>query len=101
MDRTTEDSFIPIVSIKRNELHLRRDVEILLQRVDIKLSSLVCLDDFNEEKEFDEKDSVHMSLLDHNSMSPQVADLVKKANFTLKDILDHHEDMVGVLSTKI
>ena len=27
MDRTTEDSFIPIVSIKRNELHLRRDVD--------------------------------------------------------------------------
>ena len=81
---------------------MRRDAEILLQKVDIALDQLICLDEFTNSRLFDSKRSKmehltpQITLLDHNKMS---AKLLKATEAIIVDpaeavveILDHHAD---------
>ena len=59
---------LPIVSIKRGDIHLRRDVELLLKEVDLNLSDLICLDECNITNAADEG-KIDLVLVDHNVIS--------------------------------
>ena len=84
----------PIVSIKRGDIHLRRDVELLLREIDLTLSDLVCLDECNIAN-FANECNLDLILVDHNVLSKEVSErlgLSARHESMVKEILDHHED---------
>lgn len=96
--------YIPIVNIDRKELCLRRDVEILLHKVNLSLSDLICIDEMassclfgltsNQSSEVSSNPQV--ILLDHNTMSSKFKSLMDhleiNASSSVVEILDHHVD---------
>ena len=72
----------PFVPIPREELHLRREAQWLLEECDISLDSIA----FSGEMDPAEADQI--VLVDHNVMSPESADLATKVT----EIIDHHKD---------
>ena len=85
---------LPIVSIKRGDIHLRRDVELLLKEVELNLSDLICLDECNMTNAADEG-KLDLVLVDHNVISKEVTKHVgpyTRHESIVKEILDHHED---------
>ena len=113
----TSSFFIPVVSIIRSELHLRRDVKLLLNEVDIDLNDLVCIDDCNfmsgsafaqhvgklgagvaesrEEEEAVDTGNIEITLLDHNSLSSIAKEALVPPGAAIPrvvEILDHHVD---------
>ena len=85
---------IPITSIKRSEMHLRRDVGLLLIEVGMKLDDLICIDECNIEKISVEK-NLDLILVDHNKLSNSVATLLcadEDHHSIVKEVIDHHED---------
>ena len=97
-------AFIPIVCIERRGLHLRNYVTILLGKVGIELKSLVCLDDLSNSKSTNndktEEDTLQVSLLDHNTLNEPALALFSRQGsqeYHVKEIIDHHEDMVNEL----
>ena len=84
----------PIVSIKRGDIHLRRDVELLLREIDLTLSDLICLDECNMAN-FANGCNLDLVLVDHNVLSKEVSKLLGPSaqhESIVKEILDHHED---------
>ena len=102
--KTGDDSklFIPVIGIQSSQLRLRRDVEILLNKVDIKIDSLPCLDDIAKSKLIASdtkqgKGKTFVSLVDHNLFNEPSRCFLTQSNdrnIIIKEILDHHEDMV-------
>ena len=86
---------VPVVAIDRKELHLRRDVELLLNKVDLQLADLVCLDEIHSLKsDNNNKEScVTLTLLDHNALSQKVLSALPSRSVVVCEILDHHIDM--------
>ena len=85
---------IPITSIKRCEVHLRRDVHLLLREIGMEISDLICVDECNIEKISLEK-SLDLILVDHNKLSRSITALLSSDedhSFLVKEIIDHHED---------
>ncbi|TID29987.1 hypothetical protein CANINC_001499 [Pichia inconspicua] len=69
----------PIVSFPRDELVLRKDVELVLHKAGINTSDLIFIDDLNLEKKY----QIH--LVDHNVIDgPEKGEVVS--------IIDHHDD---------
>jgi exopolyphosphatase len=87
---------IPVVGIKRSEIHLRRDVELLLQRVELQLDDLICWDECNTATLY-ENDELDLVLVDHNHLAPVAAqDIAVRGTLRaglVTEILDHHKDM--------
>jgi exopolyphosphatase len=87
---------IPLVSIGRNEMHLRRDVELLLKQVGLKLDDLHCCDEVDFLGGSGES-RCDLALLDHNVVSRGLAVHLgnpsdeEKARI-VKEVLDHHKD---------
>jgi exopolyphosphatase len=84
----------PIVSIKRGDIHLRRDVELLLREIDLTLSDLICLDECNMAN-FANGCNLDLVLVDHNVLSKEVSKQLgpsAQQESMVKEILDHHED---------
>lgn len=106
--------FIPVVSIVRSELHLRRDVKLLLNEVNIDLNDLVCIDDCNfmsgsaysvgDGKSIGttrtgdtrvDTGNIEITLLDHNSLTPIAKEALVPPGAAIPrivEILDHHVD---------
>jgi exopolyphosphatase len=89
---------VPLVSIPKSELRLRRDVQLLLQSVGYELGDLICLDEVSNSKLLRDSQDVSFALLDHNLMSEKVASVIPPQvaqDAVVKEILDHHKDMGG------
>ena len=89
-----KNPIIPITSIKRSEIHLRRDVQLLLIEVGMELSDLICVDECNIEKISLEK-RLDLILVDHNKLSNSITSLLctnEDHCLLVKEIIDHHED---------
>lgn len=97
------DCYLPIVCVERKELYLRKDVEILLQSVELELSDLVCLDECPWSQLYS-KNCLSFTLTDHNVIAPKVLDRLglneqsnqpignDDVNSLVKEIIDHHID---------
>eukprot|EP00591_Stephanopyxis_turris_P010278 CAMPEP_0195516064 /NCGR_PEP_ID=MMETSP0794_2-20130614/6911_1 /TAXON_ID=515487 /ORGANISM="Stephanopyxis turris, Strain CCMP 815" /LENGTH=348 /DNA_ID=CAMNT_0040644577 /DNA_START=202 /DNA_END=1244 /DNA_ORIENTATION=+ len=81
---------IPIVSIPRSDMKLRRDASLLLKMsgVDEDTHLLYIDDDSVQSFLNDSKDSVTMTLVDHNKLRSDLWHLESKVT----DIVDHHRD---------
>lgn len=76
-------SFIPLCSVPKADLILRRDVEVLLQQVGIELNDLLCIDEFPLDQ------ISNINLVDHNILALPLSFLGGKVS----EIVDHHQDM--------
>ena len=98
-------SFIPLVSAPRSELALRRETELLLQSAHLELSDLVCLEEVNLANLRAQGRLDAILLVDHNSLSSKVADLLvatagpagegasaADVGSLVEEIFDHHQD---------
>jgi exopolyphosphatase len=84
----------PIVSIKRDDIHLRRDIELLLREIDLTLSDLICLDECNMAN-FANECNLDLVLVDHNILSKEVSKQLgpsARHESMVTEIFDHHED---------
>jgi inorganic pyrophosphatase/exopolyphosphatase len=91
---------LPIVCVKRKDIHLRRDVELLLQSVKLELSDLICIDDITVASSLssvstDSDNKIKFILLDHNVASNKVMSLNGNNNIDnlVEEIIDHHVDV--------
>lgn len=80
---------VPVVSVSRKELALRRETELLLREVGLEFSDLICLDEVLSAEGV--KTAVKsLILVDHNFLSARVAKEFPSAS--VDEILDHHQD---------
>ena len=83
---TLPSSVIPLCCIPKKDLKLRRDIELLLQKTDIDINELICLDDFPT---LSSSTLSELILVDHNNLSQDLSHL---SSF-VTEIVDHHKDM--------
>jgi exopolyphosphatase len=84
--------YIPLVCIPMDDLNLRRDVQILLEKVDIDYNHLISYEDIN----FGVKQSpvnYKFVLLDHNELNHNRIGISDPNVIDVEEILDHHQDM--------
>ncbi len=87
---------VPIVSIPRAEMELRRDAALLLDMVGINVEKLLYIDDDAVTKHLLPSSSsgasndldTTITLVDHNRLRPMYSHL----NSMVKEIIDHHKD---------
>jgi inorganic pyrophosphatase/exopolyphosphatase len=95
--------FIPIVSISRKEIHLRRDVELLLNEVGLQLSDLICVDECNIANLTTES-RLDLILVDLNVLGHELSKKIGSdldVNAIVKEVLDHHEDSGAYLQASV
>jgi inorganic pyrophosphatase/exopolyphosphatase len=95
--------FVPIVSVSRKEIHLRRDVELLLNEVGLKLSDLICVDECNI-ADLATESKLDLILVDLNVLGHEMSKKIGsdlQVNAIVKEILDHHEDSGAYLQASI
>jgi exopolyphosphatase len=84
--------YVPVLPIPRDDLVLRRDVEVLLRHADISPSELVCIDEFD----FGRADArLKFVLVDHNQLNADIYSLVRSVqgqHGVVEEIMDHHQD---------
>lgn len=80
---------LPVVSIRRNDLPLRRDVTLLLDVAGIDSSNLIFLDDLPPSFLESDDDDVVITLMDHNSLR---SDWDYSSSLKVVEICDHHQD---------
>lgn len=84
----------PIISVRRDEAHLRRDVELLLAEVGLQLSDLICVDECHISR-LASDNKLDLILVDHNKLASSVSAQFGEREHRddmIKEILDHHED---------
>ena len=87
---TSETLSLPLASIQRNDLPLRRDVVLLLQMAAINSEKIVYLDDDTFTSVAQNKDiQKEITLVDHNKIRSDLAELLQDH---VVEILDHHQD---------
>ena len=92
---------IPITAIKRSEIHLRRDVELLLTEIGIDLRDLICVDECSITATA-AANNLDLILVDHNLISSSVlAQLGAAPDDIVREVLDHHEDSGSYLSASV
>lgn len=102
-------AYIPIVCCERKKMHLRRDVGLLLQSVNLSLSDLLCIDEYDLDWLYKSQE-VSITLTDHNAVSEKLKFYFKSCdssssnainndsnsdsdlNDLVVEIIDHHED---------
>lgn len=95
--------FIPIVSISRKEIHLRRDVELLMNEIGLQLSDLICVDECNIAN-LAAASKLDLILVDLNVLGHDMSMKIGSdlhANVIVKEILDHHEDSGAHLQASV
>ena len=86
---------IPIVAVPKVDLPLRRETQLLLQKVQLDLSDLICIDEVDVPSLYRSGHLQDLILVDHNSISSGVAETHFKAVPTenlVCEIVDHHKD---------
>ena len=100
---------VPVVCVNRKDIHLRHDVELLLQSIKLELSDLICIDEINLPSSSsssslslsvnnNDDNRLKLILLDHNVISNKVTSLLPISNNNIIDsyieeIIDHHADV--------
>ena len=80
---------VPIASVPRVDLPLRRDVALLLELSGFSIAQLPCLDDECIAARLEEpKEGLTLTLVDHNRIRSTLSHLSE----LVTEILDHHED---------
>lgn len=84
--------YLPLVNIPRDELRLRRDIELLLNSHGIEDKHLYFLEDLKTYLEGNSK-KVDLILVDHcNLQGEELIDLYKAGRIDVRAIIDHHAD---------
>ena len=94
---------IPIVSISRKEIHLRRDVELLLNEIGLQLSDLICVDECNIAN-LTVESNLDLILVDLNVLGHEMTKKIGSdvpIDEIVKEILDHHEDSGAYLQAPV
>ncbi|AGO10372.1 AaceriABL083Wp [[Ashbya] aceris (nom. inval.)] len=78
---------VPIISIPRRDLKLRRDVEMVLEHIGVSDKSLFFLEDLQEMKTARGLKTACV-LVDHNELQGPCTDLIDE----VVGVIDHHED---------
>jgi exopolyphosphatase len=81
-------SYIPVASIPRSDIHFRREVQLLLQMIDLSLDDLICLEEVPMQQLLD-SGNLEISLTDHNVLDTKLHDVFATS---VKCIIDHHSD---------
>lgn len=87
-----QSCFLPLVSVPRGELQLRRETELLLQAVHLELADLICLDEVNLGEMNQQGRIDGIILLDHNSLGGRAAEVLQQGDSLVCEIIDHHKD---------
>lgn len=87
-NRDPHQIYLPIMAISRQDIHYRREVQILLELVDLNWNDLICLDEFPMEQ-VQRESSLSFTLMDHNYMSSH---LHSSYSSHVSEIIDHHVD---------
>ncbi len=86
--------YIPLVCVEKSKFYLRRDVELLLDHVDIAINEdLLSLYDINWKGLQSSNISCHFTLVDHNVLASKAYNCINYSNLDelIVEILDHHE----------
>lgn len=83
---------IPLVSVGRDDIILRRDVEVILGMAGISLSQLVSIEDLPRSW-FSQFKDIHITLVDHNSATPKLTAALDGFPWNVVKIVDHHQDL--------
>mmetsp|Transcript_15293 Transcript_15293/g.23030 ORF Transcript_15293/g.23030 Transcript_15293/m.23030 type:complete len:409 (+) Transcript_15293:52-1278(+) len=81
-------AYVPAASILRSDVHFRREVQILLQTVNLSLAEIICLEECPLE-ELSQRGLLALTLADHNDLPPH---LHAKYGANVVEIIDHHID---------
>ncbi|CAM9693093.1 unnamed protein product, partial [Ectocarpus fasciculatus] len=79
--------FVPVATVDRSLVHLRRDVQQLLLKVGLGLEDIICMSDLSVEK-LKENNNVKIILVDQNT----VPSCVTSCGDATVEIIDHHLD---------
>lgn len=92
---------LPIVSIGRQDLRLKQDVELLLRKVSLSLADLICAEEVPWESLSPNIEEIEVVLLDHNSLTKRLEAQLKSTRvpFKVVEIIDHHLDSGSHLDT--
>lgn len=83
-----KNSLLPLVNIRRDELKLRRDIQLLLELHAILTSSLYFVEDLEKAT-----GDIELVLVDHcNIQGHELWQLFRKGRLSVSGIIDHHED---------
>lgn len=85
---------LPIVSIGRQDLRLKQDVELLLRKASLSLADLVCAEEVPWESLHQNFEEIDVVLLDHNSLTKRLEAQLRSSGlpFRVVEIIDHHLD---------
>ena len=86
--RSSDFLNVPLVSIQRSDLPLRRDVVYLLDMAGVSTDSLLYIDDHTVNDILRDAAPTSMTLVDHNRIKSSLSFL----SDNISEILDHHED---------
>lgn len=78
---------IPLTCMSRKDLVFRREVQLLLNTVNVDLSDLICTEDIQLHKLFD-TNCLSLVLSDHNELEHALSSLSE----SVVEIIDHHAD---------
>jgi exopolyphosphatase len=79
--------FVPLALISRSDLIFRSEVKLLLQKVNVDISELLCADDVPL-LALREKEHLRLTLVDHNLLDPRF----EKLSSCVEEISDHHTE---------
>ena len=85
---TTELEYIPIISSPRQDMPLKRDIEVLLNSVKIPLRDVLCIDELVKTHP---QGTFGVTLTDHNEVAKAI-ESTYRVHFQVEGILDHHQD---------
>lgn len=86
--------YIPLVCAEKSKFYLRRDVELLLNHVDISINEdLLSLYDVDWKGLQSNRISCYFTLVDHNVLASKAYNCINYSNLDelIVEILDHHE----------
>ena len=85
---------IPLVGVEKSKFYLRRDVELLLNQIDISISEdLLSLYDIDWKMLKSKNIICNFTLVDHNALASKAYNHINYNNLDelIIEILDHHE----------
>jgi exopolyphosphatase len=88
---TDKSEYLPVASICRSDLHFRREVKVLLEKIHIELEDLICLEEVPL-SDLLSTNKLNITLVDHNTLSSELAPYSP----CCVEIVDHHQDAGGL-----
>lgn len=93
--------YVPVVSIPRSILKLRRETQVLLNLIGLELANLICLEELDIKKLSQDSVLQGIILTDHNLIAGSVeSKLQNGASLLVREIIDHHKDAGAYLACK-